>query len=142
MASKYPTFNLARYAAEILAEHRATAGPRVSLPSSSEVAKRDLERGYFKPTIMSLKPTGAQLRQVELARAFQTPVCTKVFPKVRYLEPHIVMLQHADGSIYRINLRLDGFSYDIERDGWAIELKRTAWVPGMCPLAWLLIHAA
>jgi hypothetical protein len=133
---------MARYAAEILAEHRATAGPRVSLPSPVEVAKRDLERGYFKPTIMNLKPTGTQLHQAELARAFLAPVCTTVFLKVRFLEPHIVMLQHSDGSVYRVNIRLDGFPYDIERDGWVIELKRDKWVPGMCPLAWLLIHAA
>ena len=136
MASKYPTFNLARFAAEVLAE------PHTSLPSRLEVAKRDLERGYFKPTIMSLKPTERQRIQCELAQVFLTPACTAVFLKVRFLEPPIVMLQHADGSVYRVALRLDGDPYDIERDGWAIELKRAKWVPGMCPLAWLLIHTA
>jgi hypothetical protein len=140
MASKYPTFNLARFAAEILAEGRAEGraeAPFVVTDPHASV-KREIDRGSFVPTYC-LMPTASQHRQYELAQRFLGVGSTHGFLKVRFEGVAVVLLQHLDGSIYRVYLRLDG-PYDIERNGSPIMLKSDKWEHVMCPLEWLRLH--
>ena len=135
-------FNLARLGADIVAAHPARVpGVLWTNEDRRKSALGELERGSLKPTLPFLKPSARHRIQHDLAAVFLTPAVAEVFPVVRFRDVAVVMLQHTDGSVYRIHLALDR-PYEIERDGWGIELKTKAWVPGMCPLAWLRLHVA
>lgn len=104
-------------------------------------ARRELARGTLAPKHWSPHLGEMQVKQLALAKEFLKLEPSKTFVKIRFLDTSVVMLEHPDGSIYRVHLCLDG-AYAIQKDGIHIHLKHKLWESGMCPYKWLMLHVA
>lgn len=141
MDSKYPTFNLARFAAEIVSTLPKPA-PVVVKSRSEEIAE-DYRMGWFEPSRPPRpgheSPLQAALNNAQYlaAREFMKHPDLTAFSSPRFHSYWKIMLEHRTGVYYTVILNRSG-APTLYKDGVRIVTDESKWTGSA--IQWLLLH--